>query len=109
MVEDAAVRFNGSLQSVKERVQSGQMPSVEEAATIRSLLLKLSTNPSKQHFEMLFGPLDEDTYVRLKRMIFAKEDSTWQDWGEGMGKAARGIVEGAVGAGTGIAKGVSGE
>ena len=108
-IEDASVRFNGSLQSVKERVQSGQMPSTEEAATIRNLLLKVSTNPSKQHFEMLFGPLDQDTYVRLKRIIFAKEDSTWQDWGEGVGKAAKGIFEGAYGAGKGVVEGVSGE
>ena len=91
-IEDASVRFNGSLQSVKQRVQSGQLPSVEEAATIRSLLLRVSTNPKKQHFEMLFGPLDQDTYVRLKRIIFAKEDTTWKDWGRGWGQAASGMT-----------------
>ena len=107
-VEDASVRFSGSLQSVKERVQSGQNPSVEEAATIRSLLSKLSTNPSKVHFEMLFGPLDQDTYVRLKRIIFAKEDTDWKDWGRGWGQAASGFVEGAKDAGTGVVEGVSG-
>lgn len=108
-IEEAAVRWVGSLESVKQKVQAGQMPSIEEAATIRSLLLKVSTNPSQQHFEMLFGPLDQDTYVRLKRMIFAKEDSTWQDWGEGMGKAAKHAIEGVVGASKGVVKGVSGE
>ena len=68
-LEDASVRFNGSLQSVKQRVQSGQLPSVEEAATIRNLLLRVSNNPSKPHFEMLFGPLDQDTYVRLSEYL----------------------------------------
>lgn len=108
-IEEAAVRFNGSLQSVKEKVQSGQLPSVEEAATVRNILLKISTNPSKQHFEMLFGPLDQDTYVRLKRVIFAKEDTTMEDWGRGIGSGLRGFVEGAWDAGTGVAEGVSGE
>ena len=107
-VEGASVRFSGSLQSVKERVQSGQNPSVEEAATIRGLLSNISTDPSKVHFEMLFGPLDQDTYVRLKRVIFAKEDTTWKDWGKGWGQAASGFVEGAKDAGTGVVEGVTG-
>ena len=85
------------------------MPSIEEAATIRSLLLKASTNPSQQHFEMLFGPLDQDTYVRLKRIIFAKEDTSMGDWGKGIGQGLRGVVEGAWDAGKGVVEGVSGE
>ena len=90
-------------------MQAGQNPSVEEAATIRALLLKVSTNPSKEHFEMLFGPLDQDTYVRLKRIIFAKEYTSMGDWGKGIGQGLRGVVEGAWDAGKGVVDGVSGE